>query len=321
MAAISVHAGHNPAGKTACGAVGLLDESKENRLIVAEVISILSSCGWIVYNDTCDNGSSQNDVLNKIVAKTNTHSVGFSISFHLNSGRNDYPGDGHIGGFEVWVNGMNKGKPELAERIRTNMRGLGYTDRGTKINKNLKVLNKTNAPALLLEICFVDDRDDYNLYQKVGYKAIAKAVAYAIMNKPMQEVEMNKVTGRVADKAAADGNWYYYENGQIVNKTTVAPNENGWWFVRDGKVDFTYTGIAQNENGWWRIVNGKVDFNCNSVESNEYGWWKLSGGKVDFGFTGIAGNQYGAWFVRNGKVDFDYSGDVTCKISKGQVIL
>ena len=317
MTAISVHAGHNPAGKTACGAVGLLDESKENRLIVEEVINIMRSYGWTVYNDTVDNGSSQNDVLNKIVAKTNAHSVGFSISFHLNSGRNDYPGDGRIGGFEVWVNAMNKGKPELAERIRTNMRGLGFTDRGTKISKNLKVLNKTNAPALLLEICFVDDRDDYDLYQSVGYKAIGKANAYAVMNKPMQEVEMDKVTGRVA----ADGNWYYYENGQIVNKTTVAPNENGWWFVRDGKVDFTYTGIAQNENGWWRIVNGKVDFNCNSVESNEYGWWKLSGGKVDFGFTGIAGNQYGAWFVRNGKVDFDYSGNITARVEKGRVIV
>ena len=38
MAAISVHAGHNPAGKVACGAAGLLDESRENRLIVEEVI-------------------------------------------------------------------------------------------------------------------------------------------------------------------------------------------------------------------------------------------------------------------------------------------
>ena len=93
MTAISVHAGHNPAGKTACGAVGLLDESKENRLIVEEVINIMRSYGWTVYNDTVDNGSSQNDVLNKIVAKTNAHSVGFSISFHLNSGRNDYPGE------------------------------------------------------------------------------------------------------------------------------------------------------------------------------------------------------------------------------------
>ena len=65
MAAISIHAGHNPAGKTACGAVGLLDESKENRLIVEEVISILSSYGWIVYYDTVDYGSSQSVVLNK----------------------------------------------------------------------------------------------------------------------------------------------------------------------------------------------------------------------------------------------------------------
>ena len=45
MTAISVHAGHNPAGKTACGAVGLLDESKENRLIVEEVINIMRMAG------------------------------------------------------------------------------------------------------------------------------------------------------------------------------------------------------------------------------------------------------------------------------------
>ena len=101
MAAISIHAGHNPAGKTACGAVGLLDESKENRLNVEEVISILSSYGCNVYTATVDNGSSQTNVLNKIVAKTNAHSVAFSISFHLNSGRNDNPGDDRIGGFDI----------------------------------------------------------------------------------------------------------------------------------------------------------------------------------------------------------------------------
>ena len=321
MAAISIHAGHNPAGKVACGAVGLLDESKENRLIVAEVISILRSFGWTVYDDTVDNGSSQGDVLNKIIAKSNSHSVSFVFSFHLNSGRNDYPGDGRIGGFEVWACGTNKGKAEMAERIRTNMRGLGFTDRGTKITHDLKVLNKTNAPALLLEICFVDDRDDYNLYQKVGYKAIARAIAYAIMNKQLQDIPSN-LNGRVADERAADGNWYYYENGQIAtNVTTVAQNKNGWWYVRNGKVDFSYTGIAKNENGWWRIVNGKVDFNCNSVEKNENGWWKLSGGKVDFNFTGIAENKNGIWYVKNGKVDFDYSGEATCKVVKGRVVV
>ena len=321
MAAISIHAGHNPAGKVACGAVGLLDESKENRLIVAEMISIMRSCGWTVYNDTVDNGSSQNDVLNKIVAKCNSHSVSFVFSIHLNSGRNDYPGDSRIGGFEVWVNAMNKGKPQMAERIRANMSKFGFTDRGTKISKKLKVLNKTNAPALLLEICFVDDRDDHNLYQKAGYKAIAKAVAYAIMNKSLEEIPAN-LNGRVADERAADGNWYYYENGQIAsNVTTVAQNKNGWWYVRNGKVDFGYTGIAQNQNGWWRIVNGKVDFTCNSVENNEYGWWKLKDGMVDFSYNGLAANKNGVWYVRNGKVDFDYSGNVNCSVVKGRLIV
>ena len=63
-------------------------------------------------------------------------------------------------------------------------------------------------------------------------------------------------------------------------------NENGWWYIRGGKVDFGYTGIAQNANGWWRIQKGKVNF----------------------GYNGVATNSNGAWYIRNGKVDFDYNG-------------
>ena len=41
MAIYNVHGGHNPAGRVACGAVGLLDESKEDRLITFELINYL----------------------------------------------------------------------------------------------------------------------------------------------------------------------------------------------------------------------------------------------------------------------------------------
>ena len=139
--------------------------------------------------------------------------------------------------------------------------------------------------------------------------------------------KVNKFTG-LANSKAADGNWYYYVNGEIAtNVTTVAKNVNGWWYVKDGKVDFKantvaknangwwkitngkvdfgYTGIAKNANGWWRIVNGKVDFNCNSVEKNENGWWYIRGGKVDFNYTGVAKNANGWWRIVNGKVDFN----------------
>ena len=85
-------------------------------------------------------------------------------------------------------------------------------------------------------------------------------------------------------------------------------NENGWWYIRNGKVDFGYTGIAKNGNGWWRIVNGKVDFTCNSVEKNENGWWYIRGGKVDFGYNGVADNRNGRWRIAGGKVDFSYTG-------------
>lgn len=38
---INVHAGHNPDGKIACGAVGLIKESTEARKVKKEVIKLL----------------------------------------------------------------------------------------------------------------------------------------------------------------------------------------------------------------------------------------------------------------------------------------
>ena len=45
---INVHAGHNPAGKVACGAVGLINESTEARRVKDEVISKLRQLGHTV---------------------------------------------------------------------------------------------------------------------------------------------------------------------------------------------------------------------------------------------------------------------------------
>ncbi len=72
MGSYNISAGHNPPGKVACGACGLLrDESRENRLITKEVIRLLKSYGQKVYDCTCNNGKSQSDVLKKIVEKCN----------------------------------------------------------------------------------------------------------------------------------------------------------------------------------------------------------------------------------------------------------
>lgn len=303
---MNVHAGHNPAGRIACGAVGLLDESKENRLVKNELIKYLKQGGVTVYDCTEDNGTSQSDVLKKIVAKCNAHTVDFDFSLHLNSGRNDYNGDGKQAGTEIHISADNKGKRAVAQRILDRMKAIGFnTSRGIKIRNDLYVLNHTKAPAILIEICFVDDRDDYNQYMKVGYKAVAKAIAEGIMNKTISD----GIKDGLADQKASDGNWYYYRNGSIAaDVTTVAQNKNGWWYVKNGKVDFSANTVAKNNNGWWHIVNGKVDFNSNTIAKNENGWWKITNGKVDFNYNGLAKNQNGWWYLKDGKVDFDYTG-------------
>lgn len=54
MGSYNISAGHNPPGKVACGACGLLDESRENRLITKEVIRLLKSYAQKVYDCTCN---------------------------------------------------------------------------------------------------------------------------------------------------------------------------------------------------------------------------------------------------------------------------
>lgn len=321
----NIHGGHNPAGKIACGATGLLDESREDRLISSEIQRILQTHGNTVYNCTVDNGTSQNDVLKKIVAKCNAHSVDYDISIHLNSGRDDYAGDGSTGGFEVWCTDTGNGKGILAERIRENMKSLGFTDRGTKTTSGLYFLNHTKAPAILLEICFVDDKDDYNLYTKLGYKKISQAIAFAIMNKSISEG--NGMNG-LANSAASDGNWYYYSNG-LIDKgyTGFAQNKNGWFWIKAGKVDFTVNGLKDRViNGvrhWYYVKSGKVDFtHCGLVHkpiSEGDRWWYVRKGEVDFNYTGFAANDGGIWYVKNGCIDFSQTGEIKIKISKNKV--
>lgn len=180
MATINISAGHNPANRTACGAVGFLNESNQARKVTKKVIKLLKAKGHIVYDCTCNNGSSQSDVLQKIVSKCNAHTVDLNISIHFNAGRNDKKGDGRTGGCEVLLTEKSGIKAKAAEAICKEITKLGFSNRGVKITNSLYFLNHTKAPAILIEVCFVDDVDDYKLYKIGNYKAVVKAIATGI---------------------------------------------------------------------------------------------------------------------------------------------
>lgn len=177
---INIHAGHNPDGKVACGAVGLIKESTEARKVKDEIIKILKSEGHTVYDCTCENGTSQSDVLKKIVAKCNSRSVDLDVSIHFNSGSSDKKGNGKTTGTEVLVYSLNGKSFPHAEKTLKKISAIGFKIRGVKERKDLYVLKHTKSPAMLVECCFVDDKDDVELYD---YKKMAKAIAEGILNK------------------------------------------------------------------------------------------------------------------------------------------
>ena len=185
---INIHAGHNPANKVACGAVGLLDESTENRNVVKELKYYLEKEGHTVFDCTCDNGISKSDVINKIAAKSNANEVDLDISIHFNSGANDKVGNGKSTGTECLIYNTSNNKEVIAKRICANIAQLGYKNRGVKIRTDLSILKKTKAPCILVECCFIDDLDDIKLYNP---KSMAKAIAQGILNKTIEDKKEN----------------------------------------------------------------------------------------------------------------------------------
>lgn len=187
---INIHAGHNPDGKVACGAVGFIKESTESRNVKNEVIRLLKILGHTVYDCTCDNGTSQNDVLEKIVSKCNAHDVDLDISIHFNAGASDSKGNGVTTGTEVFIyNASSKAKP-YAQNVARIISSLGYRLRDDSVKDDVKnasylyVLKNTKAPAMLIECCFVDDKDDVALYD---YKTMAEAIVFGITGQRYKE--------------------------------------------------------------------------------------------------------------------------------------
>ncbi len=104
----------------------------------------------------------------------NRNTYGYFISFHRNAVQPE-----KARGVETYtyLNAGVKSKG-LAEKIQTSLVALGFTDRGVK-EANYYVLRETKAPAVLIEIGFIDNSGDNALFdskQNEIIKALAKAI-------------------------------------------------------------------------------------------------------------------------------------------------
>ena len=238
---ICINPGHSASG-VGVGAIGLLNESDENRKVSNELVRLLkeNSNHQIIVADF--NGS---DNYIKAYKFANSNKVDLFVSIHFNSGANDKGGNGKSAGTETLVYSL-KGAPKEATRVNANIVKLGFRDRGIKTRPDLSVLKNTSMPAMLVECCFVDDKDDVNLY---NYKTMAKAIAEGILGK---SISSNVPT---PNPPASNGELYYRAvSGSFKGKENALD--------RKAKLDKAgFTGVfldAFVKDGvtWYRVVAG-----------------------------------------------------------------
>ena len=179
---INVHAGHN----FKCpGANGQFSETTEDRKVKNAVIKYLRQEGCTVYDCTDEDANTVNGNLYSIVSKCNAHEVDYDISIHFNA----FNGSAH--GTESYVWSLDRSKNaagiDCANRIHKRLVGLGFTNRGVKDGNRLYVVRNTKAPAVLVEVCFCDNKADANLYKKLGPDRIGRAIASGILGKDISE--------------------------------------------------------------------------------------------------------------------------------------
>ena len=190
---IGIDMGHTLSGEgtgsQGCG----YKEQNLTRELGKIVIEMLKKEGHTIYDCTVDKSSNNAQQLIDRVNKANKQPLDLFVSIHFNACVNDVKGDGRTTGTEVLLHSMSSKAKPYAERIVKKIADVGLKNRGVKTH-NAYVLKHTKAPALLIETCFIDDRDDMNVYLK-SPKKVAKAIVEGILDKTITDVTETPKTG------------------------------------------------------------------------------------------------------------------------------
>lgn len=150
------------------GAHGVIDEVDEARTLVDRLGKELAFCGidTTIFHD--DVSATQQENLNRIVDFHNSKVRDLDISVHFNA----FEQTSDAKGTEVWHKCHEPLAAALSEAIALSG---GFKNRGAKQTNELAFLNGTAAPAVLLEICFVDSTADCTCYENF-FEDIVQAI-------------------------------------------------------------------------------------------------------------------------------------------------
>ena len=232
---IGVDKGHTVQNGGVCGACSLLKESVENRPVGNKVIEKLRILGHTVIDCSCDYSKDRDEQLAAIVKKANAQKLDLFLSLHLNAGGGT--------GAEVYTTNTSGAKQEAKKLIDTYCNRTGFKNRGHKYAE-FYVLRHTVAPAMLIEMAFVDTEADYKKWNDLGAELIANAIVEGITGQVVQEKPVEtpsttsytvKITADVLNVRAGAGTNYkvntQVRKGEVY---TIVGESNGWGKLKSG---------------------------------------------------------------------------------------
>ena len=145
-----------------------------------DTLNLVLAVGQILQNNGIDvEYTRTTDIYESPLQKAreaNEAGVDFFISIH----RNSSPTPNQYMGVESLVYSLDGIKLEMAENINAELETVGFVDLGVRARPNLTVLRRTQMPAVLVEVGFINSDTDNQLFDD-NFDAIAEAIARGIL--------------------------------------------------------------------------------------------------------------------------------------------
>ena len=217
------------------GAVGNgYKEADLTREVVSLVKPYLSRFEGVTV-DIADPSKNWYDYICKKGNTFNFRSYDYVLEVHFNAGVGDTNGNGKTTGTEIFVTTTEKGVT-VEENILSNIVSLGFKNRGVK-RKNWALINhikKQGVSAALLEVCFIDDKDDMKLYA-THVDDVATAIANGISTGFGLTEKTTKTTSTELT-SVNDIVWELANRGIISDKDLwlkkLEEDKNAYWLAR-----------------------------------------------------------------------------------------
>jgi hypothetical protein len=161
------------------GAVGILKEDTVVKEVGTKVMIYLKQLGYNIVDCLPPHANDVNSSLYYRYTVANRDEVKLYVSIHANIGGGK--------GTEIWCG--SESSREIANRILEQFSSLGYYNRGVKIQgvngQHIAVLKNTTMPAILIELFFLDNKEDCERYNP---ELMARAIVKGLTGKNVQPV-------------------------------------------------------------------------------------------------------------------------------------